>query len=376
MDLPTAGSTPHLAEVVPSALAVLGVPGFENSLGLPPCSAACVLLVDGLGWELLETHAADAPVLASLPRRPLTVGFPSTTAGGLAAIGTGVQSGEHGLTGYTFEVPGVAVLNALRWREHPGGPDLRERLRPEEVQPLPTTFMRSAAAGVHACVVSDAQFAKSSLTAAVQRGGEYVGVHALGDLAASVQRALAAPGFCYAYHSQLDQLGHLYGPGTPAWRMQLRQVDRLVESIVDDLPPGALLAVVADHGMVAVDATALDLDATPGLMDGVRVVAGEVRARHVYARPGALSDVLATWGAELGEHAWVATREEAIEAGWFGPRVSDRVRPRIGDVVVAARDRFGLLRRRAEPIESALIGQHGSLTPAEQLVPLVVAHRE
>ncbi|MTD57508.1 alkaline phosphatase family protein [Amycolatopsis pithecellobii] len=375
MDLPRPGSQPQLAHVVPSVLTALGVPGFANEVGIPPVSSACVLLIDGLGWELLEQHAQDAPVLSAMSRTPLRVGYPSTTVAGLAAIGTGVASGEHGMTGYTFEVPGIGVLNALRWTGHPGGPDLRERLPPAEAQPLPTTFARAAAAGVDAAVVSDAQFAKSALTEAVQRGGRYVGVFALGDLATSVLRILEQPrSFCYGYHSQLDQLGHLYGPGSPAWRYQLKHVDRLVESIVDSLPPGGLLAVVADHGMVAVDETALDLDATPWLLEGVRVIAGEVRARHVYATDGAIEDVLAVWRSELGDRAWVATRDEAIEAGWFGPRVSDWVRPRIGDIVVAARDRFGLVRRTAEPLESSLIGQHGSLTTAEQLVPLALAY--
>lgn len=375
VDLPRLGSQPHLAQVVPSVLAVLGVPGFTNSLDIPPVSGACVLLVDGLGWELLESHAADAPVLSELSRSPLQVGYPATTVAGLAAIGTGLASGEHGMTGYTFEVPGVGVLNALRWAGHPGGPDLRERFRPEDAQPLPTTFTRAAEAGIDACVVSDAQFAKSALTQAVQRGGRYVGVYALGDLAASVLKVLDGPrSFCYAYHSQLDRLGHLYGPGSPAWRLQLRQVDRLVESIVDSLSAGRMLAVVADHGMVAVDDTVVDLDAMPQLLDGVRVIAGEVRARHVYASAGAVDDVLAAWRAELGDRAWVATRDEAIDAGWFGARVSDHVRPRIGEVVVAARGRFAMLRRATEPTESSLIGQHGSLTPAEQLVPLAVAY--
>jgi hypothetical protein len=85
-------------------------------------------------------------------------------------------------------------------------------------------------------------------------------------------------------------------------------------------------------------------------------------------------DVLAAWREKLGDNAWVVERDEAIAAGWFGPRVSDRVRPRIGDVVAAARDRFGMVRRQAEPVESSLIGQHGSLTSAEQLVPLAIAH--
>lgn len=375
MDLPRPADCPHLAEVVPSVLAALGVPGCADSLSLPEFTGACVLLVDGLGWELLEAHADDAPVLSGLARRPLKVGYPATTAAGLAAIGTGVPSGQHGMTGYTFEVPGVGVLNALRWAGHPSGPDLRERLRPEDAQPLQTTFARAVAAGVEASVVSDAQFVDSGLTAAVQRGGTYVGVHALGDLAASALRLLRQPGFCYAYHSQLDLVGHLYGPGSDAWRFQLRQVDRLVESIVEGLPAGRLLAVVADHGMVAVDGTAIDLDTSPHLMDGVRLVAGEVRARHVYAEQGALDDVLALWREELGDRAWVVTREEAVDAGWFGPSVSDRVRPRIGDVLVAARGDSGVLRRKVEPMESSLSGQHGSMTTAEQLVPLATAVR-
>ena len=355
-------------------LAALGARTYANTLDLRPVAGACVLLVDGLGWELLEAHAADAPVLSSLRRTSLQVGYPATTAAGLAAIGTGVATGEHGMAGYTFEVPGAGVLNALRWCAHPGGPDLRERIPPDDVQPLPTTFERATEAGIAACVVSEAQFRDSALTRAVQRGGRYIGVYALGDLAASAVTALDdTPAFCYAYHSQLDQMGHLYGPGSPAWLMQLRQVDRLVESIVDALPAGRLLAVVADHGMVAVS-DSVDLDGTPELQDGVRALAGEPRARHVYVEEGAADDVLAAWRAKIGDRAWVAARDEAIEAGWFGPKVSDRVRPRIGDVVAAAREEFGMLRRSAEPVESSLIGQHGSLTTAEQLVPLALAY--
>ncbi|GHF15485.1 phosphodiesterase [Amycolatopsis deserti] len=374
MELPTLSGQGHLADVVPSVLATLAVPGCVNTLDLPESVGACVLLIDGLGAELLRAHAADAPVLTELVRATLTVGCPSTTVAGLAAIGTGLASGEHGMAGYTFEVPGCGVLNALRWREHPGGGEMD--LRPEDVQPLPTTFERAAAAGVEAVVVSEAKFAKSPLTRAVQRGGTYRGVYAMGDLAAETLRTLReSPGFCYAYHSQLDELGHRYGPGSPAWVMQLRQVDRLVESLVDGLPPGRLLAVVADHGMVALDENVIDFDATPALQAGVRALGGDPRVRHVYTEAGATEDVLAAWRSVLGERAWVARRDEAIAAGWLGPRVSDRVRSRFGDVIAAARDDFGMLRRTAEPLESALVGQHGSLTPAEQLVPLAIAQR-
>lgn len=377
LNLPTPDADiPYLADLVPSVLAAMGVAGFDRRIPLArDVAGACVLLVDGLGAELLDTYAGDAPVLAGLRGRTLQVGFPSTTAAGLAAIGTGALSGEHGLVGYSFRVAGPGVINALRWRPHPWGADLRQELPPEQVQPMPTTFERAASAGAAVTVISGAEFTGSGLTRAVLRGGRYVGVQALGDLAASVQAAVADRGFCYAYHSELDLLGHLYGPGSPAWRMQLRQIDRLVESVVDGLPPGGMLAVVADHGMVAVAADEIvDIDDCDQLLDGVQAIGGEARARYVYVADGALDSVLAAWRETLADRAWVVSRDEAIAAGWFGDRVADDVLPRIGDVVAAARGAAALVRRTVEPLESSLIGHHGSMSTAEQQVPLLLAY--
>ncbi|ABK74477.1 alkaline phosphatase family protein [Mycolicibacterium smegmatis] len=378
MDVPKPESAlPHLADVVPSVLAAMGVAAFETVAGIDlpsPIRGACVLLVDGLGAELLDAHAAEAPVMAGLRHRTLQVGFPATTAAGLAAIGTGCRSGEHGMVGYSFRVPGAGVINALRWRPHPWGEDLRSTVVPETVQPFPTTFERAAGAGVAVRVVSGAEFAHSGLTRAVLRGGDYVGVHAIGDLGAAVADTVAGGGFCWGYHSELDLVGHLHGPGSTAWLMQLRQVDRLVESIVETLPRDGLLAVVADHGMVTADpASVVDIDAHAPLLDGVDAIGGEPRARHVYTSDGAADAVLAAWRDSLADTAWVLSRDEAIEAGWFGGRVRDDVRGRIGDVVAAARDSAVLVRRAVEPMESSLVGHHGSLTPAEQRIPLLLA---
>jgi predicted AlkP superfamily pyrophosphatase or phosphodiesterase len=280
------------------------------------------------------------------------------------------------MVGLSFRLPGADVINALAWRPHPSGRDLRDKLPPEQVQPMPTTFERAASAGIAVSVISGAQFTVSGLTRAVLRGGRYVGVHARGDLAACIRSAVAEGGFCYGYHSELDLLGHVYGPGSTAWRMQLRQVDTLVESIVEGLPPGGLLAVVADHGMIAVDPSeVVDVDASESMLDGVEAIGGEPRARHVYVVDGAADSVLATWRETLAQRAWVVSRDEAISAGWFGNRIADDVRFRIGDVVAAARSSAGIMRRTAETLLSSLIGQHGSLTSAEQQVPLLIAHR-
>jgi len=113
----------------------------RNVLGLQPARRACLLIVDGLGWELLRDHPAAAPFLSELARnsRPITAGFPATTVTSLASIGTGRPPGQHGMLGYQVMIPGEErLLNGLRWDA---------RVDPLEWQPLPTLYERAAAAG-------------------------------------------------------------------------------------------------------------------------------------------------------------------------------------------------------------------------------------
>ncbi|MFL0712612.1 MAG: hypothetical protein ACJLS2_08225 [Microcella pacifica] len=84
-----------------------------------------------------------------------------------------------------------------------------------------------------------------------------------------------------------------------------------------------------------------------------------------------LAGVLERWRAAESARAWVVPRQEAIAAGWFGGLVDDRVLPRIGDVLIAARARVAYYDERlATPRSLAMVGQHGSLSPEELRIPL------
>jgi Type I phosphodiesterase / nucleotide pyrophosphatase len=364
--------TGSLADLVPSVLASIGTPTFSNVLSLAPAAAACILLIDGLGAELIRAHRADAPLLhAALvggAGRDLTSGFPSTTAVSIASIGTGLPPGAHGILGYQVAIPGTArLMNSLRWDAE---------VDPVEWQPLPTAFERAVAAGTGVVEVAKREFEGGGLDRAVLRAATFVGSDTFGEIGAGALAQLKAavtarrPCLVYAYVSDLDWTGHGHGVGSLAWRLQLQLVERLVEQIVERLPAGSVLYVTADHGMVDIEADRrVDVEAEPWLLDGVRLMGGEPRARYLYVRPGALDDVVSGWGARLGADAVVCTRDQAIEAGWFGV-VSQRYRERIGDVVVAALADIAVVDSRRHPGEAGLIGHHGSLTAAEQLVPL------
>ncbi|QLH24585.1 alkaline phosphatase family protein [Streptomyces sp. Rer75] len=372
--------TGSLADLLPAIAAGQEVPGLTSGLALAPADRVCVFLVDGLGWELLRDHPAEAPFLTSLlstslngTGAPLTAGFPSTTATSLASVGTGLPPGAHGLPGYTVADPATGqLMNQLRWQPWTD---------PHAWQPYPTVFQLADAAGVHTCQVSAPTFAETPLTKIALSGGTFHGRlsgEERMDLAAE-QLGAADRSLVYTYYSEVDGKGHRFGVDSAEWRDQLRYVDGLARRLAEQLPPRAVLYVTADHGMIDIPfdpESRLDFDTDWELRAGVALLGGEGRARHLYAVPGAAGDVLAVWREVVGERMWVASRDEAIEAGWFGPPggtggVDDRVYRRIGDIVAAARDDIAIVASETEPKESAMVGLHGSMTPVEQLVPLL-----
>jgi Type I phosphodiesterase / nucleotide pyrophosphatase len=364
--VPSYGSA-TLADLSSSILASLDpeAPPEQNVLGLAPAQRACLLIVDGLGWELLRDHPAVAPFLSELARnsKPITAGFPATTVTSLGSLCTGLPPGQHGMLGYKVLVPGEDILlNALRWDS---------RVDPRQWQPRPTIYERATAAGIEAVHVALGAFRGTGLTVATQRGASYRPADSMGALAAQGAAAVAEHGraFVTVYHGDLDNTGHSFGVGSDAWYNQLAHVDKLAEQLASALPAQTWLYVTADHGMVDVGPEdRIDVDEIPELRAGVAVLGGEARARHVYAEPGAAGDVLATWRELLGDRAWVMSRDEAIKEGWFGP-VDPSLADRIGDVVAAPAGPAAIVATRTEPRESALFGMHGSLTSADQLVP-------
>jgi Type I phosphodiesterase / nucleotide pyrophosphatase len=367
-----------LADIMPSVLAALGLPGATDPLRLAgPLDAVqtvAVLLVDGLGYHMIARAGTAAPTLAALiapggdavTARAITAGFPSTTPTSLASLGTGAPPGLHGLLGFTLAVPGTdRILTHIDWWDDPD---------PLRWQPLPTQFDRAAAAGISAYVVNRSELADSGLSIAAYRGG--LTHPASGDLVEAMLNLVAsarAATIVYGYHSDLDRIGHLYGLDSPQWIQAVADVDHLVTRLVDGLPRGTALIITADHGQLDVPAEhRFDLDADPRLRAGVIRVAGEPRVRYLHTLPGAAGDVLATWREVLACAAWVVTREEAVASGWFGP-VPPAHLPRIGDVVAACQFDYAILASRSEPAAvSKLVAFHGSATEAEMRIPLIV----
>jgi predicted AlkP superfamily pyrophosphatase or phosphodiesterase len=355
-----------LSSVVP---ALLQAGHTEGPAWLPePTRGAAqivLLVLDGLGWEQLAAGRDVAPTVANGAGGPITSVVPTTTATALTSITTGCPPATHGVVGYRVRVRGLdggsdEVMNVLRWRTLAG--DMR-RLRPAAAfQPVAPFGGRSLPA------VTRSEFSSTGFTAAHLAGTRLVGWSVPSTLVVEVLRLLRnGEPFVYAYYDGLDKVAHEHGLGE-YYARELVSVDRLVGDIVDGLPPGAALVVTSDHGQVEVG-TAARLPG-PELLAGVELLSGEGRFRWLHARPGATGDVVAAAEALHGDEAWIRTRDQIVDEGWFGGPLSAEVADRLGDVALVARAPVAFL-DPADTGETRLLARHGSLTADEMYVPLV-----
>jgi len=364
VDPPSARS---LTGVVPHLLEALE----QRSGWFAPARSAIVLVVDGLGRGNLTARGGHARFLLSrmAKKDAARTVFPATTASALTSLLTGESPGTHGIVGYRARIPGTDVApNQLKGWETDG-------LDPLTWQRAVPLLEREAALGRPCFVVSKALYAGTGFTRAIQRGATFVAAASVAERVAQAAELANrhAGALVYAYVPELDTLGHAHGWESDAWSAGLETVDAAVSALDGALAPGVGAVVTADHGMIDVPRhRQILLGEGDALVDGVRIVAGEPRMLHLYAEPGAADDVRDRWRVAESARSWVISRAEAVAAGLFGPSVHPDVLPRIGDVLVAARSAVAYYDDRIDDKKAQrMVGQHGSLTEQERIVPLI-----
>ena len=360
----------HLSQVTPSIFSSLGLESAVDhlSVGQSPMGRELLFLIDGFGFDTLATYADAMPTMSRMFNHGrIQTAFPSTTATSLATLTTGELPGAHGMLGYTVQVPrsGGRLLNALKWDE---------RVDPENWQPIETLFQRAAAAGINVTHVAAKRYENSGFTRAVFRGAQYKGANLVADLISETKLALhKAPSFVYLYVNDLDTAGHSDGVGSEKWIAALSMIDQMVSQLMKEVPKGTRIWVTSDHGMINVqEKIVIGLDNR--LMQGVSVVAGEPRARHLYLdsdSPTARAETASLWQEYLQDKALVLTREQAISSNLFGSEVSADALDRMGEVIAIARGGLVLLDADRVEKEGAMVGHHGADSDIESQVGLL-----
>lgn len=376
-----------------------------------------MVLVDGLGWQMLRERAGHTPNLRRLLADSdyLHTCAPSTTAAALTTLATGVYPGAHAMVGYAVRDP---LLRGHLGAGHVPGPgDVFDLITfknsshdPLTWQSVPTLIERANAKANAGCgpqlgavSIGRSKFAGSGLSLAAWRGFKHIGVDALDQRPYQAYRAIKEGAkLVYLYVGELDHAGHNHGWHSDKWLEALEALDAMVGQLFRRLPAGTRIVLTADHGMVDTDRHhRIDLAKEKELAKDVVAVAGESRFLQLYvpddvaSAPAAGSpglgvagprgdggvvensgreelaqSVAKRWAEFLGDRAiWVGTDPSPL----MGP-LSPGARAAVGDVLVALNDNWTVVDSRVQSFHATqLIGVHGSLTPVELEVPLIKA---
>jgi predicted AlkP superfamily pyrophosphatase or phosphodiesterase len=355
----------RLSDVFISALG--SITGKHNRLGLAKVKSACVVLVDGLGSANLRYRSGHAPFLANQLNTDGSImcGFPSTTVASLASFSTGLRAGKHGMVGYQiFDRETKQNVNLLT-----GIPNAQQA---SIWQSSKTVSELANESNVECFFVGPAEYDGSGFTHATMRGAKYVQAKTIEDRVKAATKILESKGsaLVYLYVPELDQRAHAYGSKSAEWIVQLEDLDLAVRKLTNSVPENCGVLLTADHGIVDVDKELqiyIDQLHLPGLVS----VGGDPRVLFLYFEGEVTEETKAALKDFVSKRAYVATKAEVVEAGWYGETDSVSF-GRMPEIFLIANGQTALYHRDfAKPKSLSMIGQHGSISDDELFVPLL-----
>lgn len=322
---------------------------------IPDADTYVLALFDGLGYQQLD-HPAAVPLMDTC-RAAIDSPFPATTTVSLAVLATGLPPSQHGLLGYQSWIPELNnVVNTIHWTTL-WGEELDYPF--ERFLPTPNLAERLAAGGIEPITIQPLKFHETPLTRVLFRGCRFEGIERVGEwLDATTQLAANRSRLVVAYLPNVDYAAHVGGQESKAYTEAITTVAAAWEALIHRLPGGVVAIGTADHGHV--DFPKHKQVKIEKADHENRIFFGDGRAMFVKGEGASLADKLpATW----------IPVDEMIH--WWGPEPRHPALPgRLPDGILLADDDMLLLHRHAD---DRMVGNHGALTDAERLIPLMVS---
>ena len=355
-----------------NAMAVKGLIGEPEHLVL--------VLADGFGMNFVESLEDDAFIPNHLAAEMRTV-FPSTTPIALTSLATGKWPGKHCVIGWFQKLRRInAVSTIISFARTSDKKSLAELgLKEQEAYPVPSRIGMASREALHIMPEQIVGSAYSNYwTGGVSQKGYDVDFpfRLIEMVAASIATA-REPTCVYLYIPHVDSAAHKLGTSHIDTLEAARDVDRLLATLVDALPPNTGVIMTADHG---------HLDAPPEKTYRLKasdkiiricngLLTGDQRAAYAPVAENEIDALSEAVQRSFGKDFLVLTAKDVEEAGLLGVgAVADEARYRMGNALLlstgnAALDYREILGDQTHPI----VSHHGGLTPAEMRIPLVVA---
>jgi hypothetical protein len=375
--------------------------------GLPAQYDTVVLFfIDAFGWHFFERFADDFPFLKRFIREgratPITSQFPSTTACHVTCIHTGVPVGQSGIFEWFYYEPRAGgVIAPLPFCY--AGDRHRDTLKQEgltaaDIFPPGTFYQDLAGLGVASHVFQHSDYTPSTYSDYAFRGAEKVWpFKTMAEGLTNLVRQLRAPSdaakrYFFFYTDGIDHMGHKYCPDSDQFAAEVDAVFTLLERLFYQKAAGhagrALVMMTADHGQVCVDPRrTVNVNRLRDLPDVEKYLrrsprdgrpilfGGSCRDLFLYAEDEALGELHDRLRRAVADRGEVWRVDDLLREGFFGPAPSERLRKRLGNLVILPYDGESAYWYEEGRFDMHYLGHHGGLTPAEMdtgtyLVPL------
>ena len=352
-----------------------------------------VILMDALALHRLQTWMQDgtAPVWENLLTdgflAPLTSISPSTTSSALTTLWTGRSPASHGILGYEvwlkeYGMVANMILHAPMTFRGDVGTLTKAGFNPQEFLSLPTFGPHLRQFGVIPYAFQHHSIAHSGLSQMFQRETEIYGFISPADLWVSLCQMIETNPeehqYIWTYWGGVDTLSHLFGPDDERVVAEFSHFSSAFEQFfLNKLSPTArkdtLVILTADHGQIHTPLVENhSLKNHPELNHRLTISpTGEHRMSYLYLSPGSEEAVREYLHAQWKNGVTILTREQAINAGLFGPgEQHPGLRDRIGDLIVFSHDDAYLYWGQKDDF---MFGRHGGLHQQEMVVPFLAA---
>jgi len=351
------------------------------------------LLIDGMGLNFFQNFQNNDPEqypgIASWKRilpegtlATLTSVVPSTTSSALTTLWTGRTPAEHGIIGFELWLKEYSLVanmihhSAASFNGDNGGLN-RTGFYAQSFLPVSTLGSYLKRHDIRSFAFQPSAITHSGLSNMLLQGAHLIPYRTQTDLWVSLENHMHAhkssPTLNYVYCSELDTLGHLYGPSNERLKLEFSNMSILIERFINRMrsirKSKILFVMTADHGQIDTPKNPeMNLINHPKLMDALTIKpTGENRFTYLYNHPGMLNLVT-----DYVSNKWkglfnVIPAEEILKSGLLGPgKIHRTTRERAGDLIVIPNENVYWW---WVDKENLMLGRHGGLSPEEMLVP-------
>lgn len=314
-----------------------------------------VILVDGLGYNQLQTYLSEESFLRKNLHHRVETGYPTSTVPSTTMIRTGKTPLETGWMAWQQYMPNVddnytMYMDKGYYNEYKYSFGQKEKIYPLNLTVNDLNLKPETAREVFPAWIGgkNEDFASMCIEA-----NEYLKI---------------GYKYVYVYWDVYDGLMHKYGVDSKEALDELYSVSRTLKDVTELLDKNVGLIILADHGHINVKH--ININDYPQLTSKLRKKPGmELRCVSLFVKEEEIEFFKEEFNKVLKDKFLLLSKDEALEMNLFGignkhPQI-DHI---IGDFVACAIDDTNLIYIDSDNIFK---GYHGGLTDDERYVPII-----